>query len=187
MSASGGGRRVVAARDGQRSIVVVDEPLPRTRFETVPGFEATVIWRTPANPSLKWSPPAENPRATSVLPERGGTTLFFVTFPPDSVMREPGFDPLAAGEEYAKLLPGLAELFEREHPGMHTTPTIDYDIVLNGSISVEFDDGHMIELKQGDVLVQHGTRHAWRNRGNEAATVAFVLIGSSGVIETDSR
>ena len=31
---------------------------------------------------------------------------------------------------------------------------------------------------QHDVVVQNGTRHAWRNKSECAATVAFVLIGA---------
>jgi hypothetical protein len=31
-------------------------------------------------------------------------------------------------------------------------------------------------LKAGDILVQCGTNHAWSNRSNAPATVAFVLI-----------
>jgi hypothetical protein len=37
------------------------------------------------------------------------------------------------------------------------------------------DDGEVL-LKSGDVLVQRGTNHAWSNRTEEPAVVAFVLI-----------
>ena len=94
-------------------------------------------------------------------------------------MAEPGFDPMAAGAEYMQRLPGLAELFEPDSPGMHTSDTIDYDIVLDGKISVEFDDGAMVNLSKGDILVQYGTRHAWRNVSTEPATMIFVLIGAA--------
>lgn len=60
---------------------------------------------------------------------------------------------------------------------MHTTPTIDYGIVLSGSICLELDEGE-VELNAGDVVVQRGTRHAWHNRGDAPCTVAFVLISS---------
>jgi len=29
------------------------------------------------------------------------------------------------------------------------------------------DDGVEVHLKAGDVLVQHGTRHAWRNKSDQ--------------------
>lgn len=58
---------------------------------------------------------------SSRAPPPGGTNLMFITFPPDAVMMSPGFDPAAAGAEYMQVLPGLAEKFEMDHPGMHTT------------------------------------------------------------------
>jgi hypothetical protein len=33
-------------------------------------------------------------------------------------------------------------------------------------------------LQAGDVLVQRGTNHAWSNRTDTLAVVAFVLIGA---------
>ena len=72
--------------------------------------------------------------------------------------------------------PGLGERFEPN--GMHTTPTVDYGIVLDGEIWLELDEGRTTLLRQHDVVIQNGTRHAWRNKSERAATVAFVLIGA---------
>ena len=60
---------------------------------------------------------------------------------------------------------------------MHTTDTIDYGIVLSGEIWLEVDDGEETRLRQHDVVIQNGTRHAWRNKSSAPATAAFVLIG----------
>ena len=89
------------------------------------------------------------------------------------------FNPAAAGAENLKHAPGLAETFEMDNPGMHTTDTIDYGIVLRGEVSLELDGGRVEHLRAGDVVVQNGTRHAWRNSGSESALIAFVLIGAS--------
>ena len=67
---------------------------------------------------------------------------------------------------------------EQNDPGMHTTRTIDYGIVLSGEIYLELDEGE-VHLTPGDVVVQRGTRHAWRNRSAEPCKIAFVLISSS--------
>jgi quercetin dioxygenase-like cupin family protein len=61
---------------------------------------------------------------------------------------------------------------------MHATATVDYGIVLTGEIVLELDDGHCTPLSAGDIVIQNGTRHAWRNRSGLAATMAFVLIGA---------
>ncbi|WP_306181006.1 cupin domain-containing protein [Rhizobium sp. AN73] len=105
--------------------------------------------------------------------------MMIVSFPPDSVMADPSFDPIAADAEQRQHLPGLAELFEREAPGMHMTVTVDYDIVLDGEIWLELDDGAEVHLRKGDVAVQCGTRHAWRNKSTSPATMAFILIGAT--------
>jgi hypothetical protein len=42
---------------------------------------------------------------------------------------------------------------------------------------LELDDGLLTPLSAGDILIQDGTRHAWRNRSDRPVTMAFVLIG----------
>ena len=66
------------------------------------------------------------------------------------------------------------------HPGFHKTATIDYAIVLSGEIYAMMDEGEVL-LKAGDALVQRGTNHAWSNRTQEPAVVAFVLIDAEPV------
>jgi quercetin dioxygenase-like cupin family protein len=44
------------------------------------------------------------------------------------------------------------------------------------------DEGEVL-LKAGDVLIQRGTNHAWSNRTDEPAYVAFVLIDAEPVGE----
>ncbi|WP_242448776.1 MULTISPECIES: cupin domain-containing protein [Burkholderia cepacia complex] len=104
--------------------------------------------------------------------------LMIVSLPPDSVMMRADFDALAFGAEFATRLPGLAETFEPNHPGMHTTNSVDYDIVLEGEITLELDDGQEVLLRKHDVVVQNGNRHAWRNRSEQPATMMFVLMGA---------
>src|SRR5260221_3101802 len=64
------------------------------------------------------------------------------------------------------------------HPNMHRTETIDYVIVLEGEIEMDMDDS-TVKMKAGDVMVQRGTNHAWANRSNRRARVAFVLIDAA--------
>lgn len=176
-------RRIVTGRDRSgKSIFVSDASAPRSvRFEHVPGQAASLVWGTRPNPTLdhdtaEGTDPSVSAR--SWVPSEGGSTLMLVTFPPDSVMASPGFDPAAAGGEYMQLLPGLAEKFEVEHPGMHTTDTVDYAMLVEGELHLELDDGQTKKLSPRDVVVQNGTRHAWRNRSDKPATILFVLIGA---------
>ena len=48
-------------------------------------------------------------------------------------------------------------------PMMHRTQSLDYGIVLEGTVEMELDDGSVTLLKRGDIAVQRGTNHAWRN------------------------
>jgi hypothetical protein len=43
---------------------------------------------------------------------------------------------------------------------------------------VSRDDGKEVHLKPHDVVVQNGTRHAWRNKSDKPVKIAFVLIGA---------
>jgi quercetin dioxygenase-like cupin family protein len=58
---------------------------------------------------------------------------------------------------------------------MHRTETVDYVIVIDGEIEMDMDNS-TVKLKQGDVMVQRGTNHAWANRSSKNARVAFVLV-----------
>ena len=67
-------------------------------------------------------------------------------------------------------------------PRMHrTAANLDYVFVMYGSIDMEMDDGEIVRLKQGDVLVQRGTIHNWINHGPEHCIVGFVLMASTRV------
>lgn len=142
-----------------------------------PGFVSNPVWMRDAD-----APPAtdDNPtlRAVSLHPAPGGSTLLVVTFPPDSVMAALEFDVAASVAEHLAESPGIADRFEPAAPGMHRTDTIDHAIVLSGEITLELDDGATRNLAAHDVVIQQGTRHAWRNTGPIAATVAFCLIGA---------
>ena len=61
--------------------------------------------------------------------------------------------------------------------GQSRNPTIDYGIVLSGEIDFGLDAGE-VHLRADDVVVQRGTRHAWRHRSSEPCTMAFVVISS---------
>jgi mannose-6-phosphate isomerase-like protein (cupin superfamily) len=66
-------------------------------------------------------------------------------------------------------------------PRNHRTDSIDYAVIITGTIDMELDDGVMVTLKAGDVLVQRGTIHNWVNRGKDVCIVAFVLISAKPV------
>jgi len=61
-------------------------------------------------------------------------------------------------------------------PLMHRTQSLDYGIVLEGSIEMVLDSGEVHLMHRGDVAVQRATMHAWRNASKtEWARMIFVL------------
>lgn len=66
-------------------------------------------------------------------------------------------------------------------PRNHRTDSIDYAVVMAGEIDMVLDDGVVVHLRAGDVMVQRGTIHNWINNGKEPCQIAFVLIGAKPV------
>ena len=89
----------------------------------------------------------------------------------DHATHKVGTPPPANGTRFAMIefLPG------NSLHGLHRTDTVDYVICISGEIDMELDDS-CVRMKAGDVMVQLGTNHAWVNRGDVPAKVAFVLV-----------
>ena len=176
-------RRVVTGTNAAgRSIVVADEELPPTAHSASPANAYYPIWgadgrcRVPSDGSL--------PSVTTWFPPASGFRYLVAVFPPDSTARstEAGdVDLDAQRREMEEKFPGAAAV--TEPGGMHTTQTVDVGLVLNGEIWLELDDGADVRLTRGDLVVQNGTRHAWRNRSAAECTMAFVLIGADPAAE----
>jgi hypothetical protein len=170
-------RRIVTGHDDSgRSIVQEDGP--PARIVTLGGESGTIfqeIWSTrgaPAPIDRASGEPAEP--GISLLPPACGTRIRILDIPPDdgtiaALPREAVlalFEAIGAGHALAEDPP---------HPLMHRTETIDYGIVLEGELVLVLDEGETI-VRAGDVVVQRGTSHAWANRSDRGARIAFVLV-----------
>lgn len=164
-------RRVVTAveEDG-RSVVAGQDRLDHTETAMRPGYEFYAVWGTDVArlPGARPEPVHE-----PFYPGPGGTRFGLIRFPPRS--SAPRATPAAAARD----IPGLSEALEADpSPGMHTTQTVDYDVVLEGELILELDDGAEARLPAGTCIVQNGTRHTWHNRGDVPATLAYVVVGA---------
>jgi mannose-6-phosphate isomerase-like protein (cupin superfamily) len=171
-------RRVVTARNrAGKAIMVQNGVSPRVvTTETLPGLTLVEVWATDTIPTLPIAPVDLTTTMGSFVPGPGGTRFRIVQFPGASSR---AFDQEAFRREYLVKAPGLAEAMERQDSGMHTTDSVDYGVVISGEITLELDDGATVNLKQGDCVVQNGTRHAWRNRSRTPCVMAFVLVGAA--------
>ena len=147
-------RRVVTGHtsDGV-SVVVSDGPIPVSREIPEDGVSFHEVWNTEGAPAritaVEETEPTE--RTLAVPPPPRGTKIRINEF-------QPGFLNSA----------GL------QSP-LHRTASIDYGIVLEGQITLILDDSE-VTLNAGDIMVQRGTDHAWANRGDTVARVAFILV-----------
>jgi len=69
---------------------------------------------------------------------------------------------------------------------MHSTKSIDYDLVMEGEIELELDSGDRTILKAGDLIVQRETQHAWYNRSKtQWAKVFSIIIASNNAVTAE--
>jgi len=172
-------RRVLVANVDGVSQVVEDGPPPRSKSAVyTPGFSNTLLWSTAPQQTTDFDGTDPTVTAQTFVPAPGGTSMLLLTLPPVSDLRYVPFNPEKAAAEHATISPGIVELMERDHPGIHTTPSVDYDVVLEGTLHLELSKGE-VELHAGDVVIQHGTRHAWRNRSDRVAKLLVVFVGAA--------
>jgi mannose-6-phosphate isomerase-like protein (cupin superfamily) len=112
------------------------------------------------------------------FPPIGGFRFGMFSLAPDSVAGS-DIDAAAGLADVEVEAPGLLRYMDLSDPGMHTTDTIDFEVVLEGTVILELDDGAEVTLHAGDTVVQNGTRHRWKNGGNTTARLAVFMCGAS--------
>jgi len=171
-------RRVVTGHDADGQAVFVSDDLVAPVAPTLtPGAEFHLLWG--ADTKTSFPDDGSKPPVELYFPPVDGFRFAFFTIPPNrDAGPPPGIDVVAAQEEFRSKLPGLAEHLETEHPGMHTTATIDFGIVISGEAILELDNNEKVTLRPGDTYVQNGTRHRWSNKGDVPFVIAVILIGA---------
>jgi len=141
------------------SCVLFDGPAPASLEIAGPGSAVFHnLWRTGVEAQLPGGDPqdpaAELSDMTQIFPEPGGSHFTISIWPPHYPPAE------------------TLDLW------MHSTDTVDYILILSGQITCFFDGGEQTVLSAGDVLIQNGAAHAWRNEGETPCTMAAVAIAS---------
>jgi quercetin dioxygenase-like cupin family protein len=172
-------RHVVTGRDvNGRSVIVSDEQTSPITIDAIPGSEFYMVWGTDDGIHAVGSRQGE-PKVFPFFPGPGGTRFLVLRFAPESSTRAPVADVERIALEIEEKLPGMVSAFEPDHPGMHTTDSIDYGLCLEGEMYLELDDGKGVHLTPGTCVVQRGTRHAWHNRSDKPALMMYVLVGAN--------
>jgi hypothetical protein len=155
-------RRLVTGLDDEgRSTVVSDETCTHVQvIADTPTFAMTDFWRhekVPVDNAGTFDDGLGGP--VQISPPASGSVFRIVEFAPDRVWDDGT---------------GMRDRM------FHSTPSLDYALVLRGSIWSVMDADER-ELHAGDVLIQRGTTHMWSNRSDEPCLIAFVLIGGTAV------
>jgi mannose-6-phosphate isomerase-like protein (cupin superfamily) len=171
-------RRVVTGHDGDgKAIFASDTRVDPVTTPLSPSVAFHQLWGGDATP--RFPDDGSRPETTMYFPPVGGFRFGLFSLPPDSDPPPgPDVDIGAALAELSDALPGLFLYNEPDAPGMHTTPTIDFEVVLAGEVVLELDDGATVHLQPGDTVVQNGTRHRWSNPGDTPATMAVFICGA---------
>ncbi|KAL2784514.1 hypothetical protein BJX66DRAFT_348233 [Aspergillus keveii] len=70
---------------------------------------------------------------------------------------------------------------------MHRTVSLDYGVVLEGEVELVLDSGATRLLKRGDIAVQRGTNHAWRNPSKTTWARMLYVLQEAKPIQVDGR
>jgi len=163
-------RVIVTGNNNSGKSVVVEEA-----HATVTGPGNFDFWQTEAGHSPHDLSIGRSPM--KFFPAPGGTMFRLFTIPPADPKLTPA--EIAAMQEWFFNEIGSPEARgdTSRHPMMHTTPTVDYIVLLSGEISLVLDEGDAIELKPFDAIVQRAANHSWVNTGREPALLMCVMVG----------
>ncbi len=81
---------------------------------------------------------------------------------------------------YIELAPGTVT-------AMHQTISIDHDVMLEGEVELILDSGETRLLKAGDMIVQRGTMHAWRNASETKWARFFAAVQPIEQLEINGK
>jgi quercetin dioxygenase-like cupin family protein len=148
-------RRIVTGHDASgTSIVLSDGPPPQhhqMHGGTI-GANFCEIWNTTRSVPLLTAAEAHEPneRDFTLMPVTGHLLRIIEVLPPQQ-----------GGKRTV----------------MHRTQSLDYVVVIEGQAVLILDETEVL-LNVGDVVVQRGTDHAWENRSDKVARMAFFHIAA---------
>ncbi|MEI7530759.1 MAG: hypothetical protein WCK52_02405 [Betaproteobacteria bacterium] len=172
-------RRVVTGEDKDgRSCVIYDGPAPSVSANQFKkGTGMTDIWLWDKNPVPISGTKDDGDVPFHFEPPDSGGRLRVVESSQKPVDYDPATDKYITAEHPPKVTEGGTH--ERGNQNVFTTrihksETLDYGIVLTGERILLTDDGGMRTLYPGDVVIQVGSWHAWRDL--VGSQMAFVML-----------
>jgi quercetin dioxygenase-like cupin family protein len=164
MNESGQVRVVVTGHDADgKSVVASDKSVP-PEATAAAGTRFHLLWGADQPPSY----PDTGAESTDLVPfpAVGG-----IRFAESVILPDAEVDYEAESIAGLRLQPGAA-------PGMHTTPSVDLGVVIEGEVCMLLSGGVEVHLRPGDCFVQNGTLHGWRNHTDRPARFVVMLVGT---------
>ena len=152
-----------------KAVLASDEVVEPLTIDSMAGAEYHRLWGGDEAPSFPDA--GQPPEQPTFFPPVGGYRSTFFSVAPAGAEPPADVDPNeAAASDRNRVLPGMTSYMEPDDPGMHTTDTIDFEVVISGgSRTWSSTTAPRSTLRAGDTVVQNGTRHRWTNRGIRAS------------------
>jgi quercetin dioxygenase-like cupin family protein len=168
-------RRIVTGHDASgRSAFIADGVAPRV-YRPHSGIASTELWQTRSAPADNAGNADATEHPFALHPAPNGTVFRIIEFLPAERHADEFRRSLQDKDDGSGLVNALRTGSGGRELGFHRTNSTDYVIVLSGEIHALMDEGELA-MRAGDVLIQRGTNHAWINRTDEPAVLAFVLV-----------
>jgi mannose-6-phosphate isomerase-like protein (cupin superfamily) len=168
-------RRIVTGHtpDGRSNITFDGDAQNCTDIAAWPGARITELWVTSEIPVDNDGLEDRGARPLTGIPDPMGTIFRVVEIPPESTGGLSDTSGAFAQMNSENSLSGGSD--HATHPSMHVTDTIDYLVIMCGEMHMLMDDCEIL-LKQGDCVVQRGTKHGFANRSGAPCILAAVLL-----------
>jgi hypothetical protein len=165
--------RIVVTGDDSQGVskVVRDEEL-----KPKPGNGLFAVWAYNKGPVNLPSGVGDGQEFDTHFPPENGLRVYAAQMRPGGT----GFDRTGGGQAQADLAESMSRGgIEGRSPGFHISDTVDVGVIVSGEMGLELEDGSITSLRQGDVVIQNGTNHAWHPNQTDGCSIVWVLVGAT--------
>lgn len=167
-------RYVMGNRDDGTADVLFEDDLDPHLIPLRPR-EIWLNTATPADLSHSGDPVAE--QIVAHEPPDGGAIFRVLVFPSKQDTPNLSAEDMVKYHQsiHSAHIPSLEYLRSAKNVSMHKTDTLNYFVLIEGEIWA-LTEGKDVLLRAGDVIVQLGCMHGWRNDSDKRAVLVAVLI-----------
>jgi hypothetical protein len=170
-------RRVITAQTKEgKNVFAIDEQVESYISDGTKHEFGQQIWRIFGADAIPQLPnDAADVYADTVFSPPGGYRIQMCEFPGTghSALTPRGVAPGRGTELYrTNSGPGGDQI-----GAMHCTNSVDIMVVMDGEIGLQLEGGAEVTLRKGDILVQNGVAHVWK-QGPTPCRVCMVAVGA---------